>query len=159
MDLRSRIIVPADGNLDNLPAKTLNEEKDLRIEPKPLRELQLKRPPCGLAAEELQPALGVMNLQAGKEPHEHVEESAGVFPPPGLVNPDQAPVKGARTYGCIGCLRLERGKQFVCFFDRRRKVGICEQHELATRFQNAAPHAEPFAPVGLIAEHAGPGPK
>src|SRR3990172_9999962 len=74
-----RLILPVDRSLPNRVAPFSGRKQYLGVEPKTSEGLGLERPVGGRRAEQLEPALGVVQSPDGQEPDEGVVYEANVL--------------------------------------------------------------------------------
>ncbi|PYJ23247.1 MAG: hypothetical protein DME92_01455 [Verrucomicrobia bacterium] len=81
-------VIPADRNFSNAQSSAMCEKKQLNVERKTIDPRCLKNRPENIQAKCLESALRIPKRKAGGDAHEQVENTAGLFSPPRLMNPD-----------------------------------------------------------------------
>src|SRR5690242_17879391 len=119
--------------------------QEFRIEPESFDGLLLEYYFAFFPAERLKAALRVHERQAQDYPHNPVEDYSRKLPEFGFVHLDQFPVYRTRTDRHV--IGIHFGEQLVRFFDRRRKIRIRKQDNLAPGFQGAKPDAKSLPAV------------
>ena len=145
---------PAHGNLDGAETVAPGEEQQLGVEAETLDALLLEQDAAGFAEEGLKAALGVHKRQKQTDADNFIENNSGEFAEGRLVDFDEAAVERARTDGDVRLGAGERGEQLVGLFDGRGKVGVAEENDAAAGLEGAATHAETFAAVDSVGDHA-----
>ena len=87
--LRRRIVRPPDGYFRRPQSVPLGQEQHLGIEAETFYPLLPKNDLSRLAKESFEPALRVIDRQPGEKANEAIEQYAGQFAQPRLVNGDQ----------------------------------------------------------------------
>ncbi len=121
---------------------------------KPSRRCKLENAAGGVAAEDLEAALGIGKRQTGDQAHDTVEDDTGHFTPLALVHSDERAVERAGADGDGRSLLLGGGEQFGKFVDGSGKIGVGRQNPIAFGFEHSMADSITLSTVAGIADQA-----
>src|SRR3990170_309119 len=152
----ARIVDPDDPRFQTAQPQPLGQPQDLNIEAKPLDLLQPEQTQGGLAVEELEPALGIVDGQSHQGADDQVEHLPGLTAQPGLRPFQQARVEVAGADDNVPAL-LQQRQQAVHLPNGGGEVGVSEKDIPPLALQHPVLDAVTFAPVAAVPQQAQPG--
>src|SRR3569833_1329616 len=132
----------------------LRDEKNLHIKTEALLGLAGEDSERRRTVKELEPALRVGDLQAGRPAHDRVENPARGFAHAWLMNADERTVERARADGHVRALAHRRLPELIQLFNGRGKIGVREEAPLTAGCGHTVTNRVALTPVAGIAKEA-----
>ena len=128
VDFTALGVVPAHWNFPESQSRPMREKKKFDIERESDGVRLFQNWPANIEAKCLETTLRIPEWHAGREPHDQIENAAGLLASPRLMNPDQFSIEGARTEGKIDISIRNRPNHFRK--RRQRQLRVVRQNSV-----------------------------